>query len=103
MIDVIQNTPNMEIIVVLQIFKDAEIIGREIGRKKGFIEGHLEARKEIVVNMLKENMDIAQIVRATKMSKEEVEELKKKRAKSIASVAMLCYSYWPSKAAPQEL
>lgn len=76
MIDVIQNTPNMEIIVVLQIFKDAEIIGREIGRKKGFIEGHLEARKEIVVNMLKENMDIAQIVRATELSEDEVEKLK---------------------------
>ncbi len=73
-----------EEITVLQIFKDAETIGKEIGekigkeigKKEGRIEGRMEEKKEIAANLLKDNMTVEQVVKATGLSKDEVEKLK---------------------------
>lgn len=49
----------------------------EKGRQEGRLEGEINKAKEIAKNLLKEGTEIALVVKATGLSKSEVEELKK--------------------------
>ncbi|MBC6416162.1 MAG: hypothetical protein GDA46_07270, partial [Bdellovibrionales bacterium] len=51
--------------------------GMEKGMQKGRQEGRQERDKEIVLNMLKEEVEMAFISKITGFSKEEIEKLKK--------------------------
>ncbi|MBC6416166.1 MAG: hypothetical protein GDA46_07290 [Bdellovibrionales bacterium] len=50
---------------------------KEEGRQEGMQKGRQERDKEIVLNMLKEKVEIAFISKITGFSKEEIEKLKK--------------------------
>ena len=50
--------------------------GEKIGIEKGIKEGKIEEQKEIAREMLKKKMPIELISEITKLSKEEIEELK---------------------------
>ncbi|WP_026895276.1 hypothetical protein, partial [Clostridiisalibacter paucivorans] len=51
--------------------------GMKKGMQKGRLEGEINKAKEIAKNLLKEGTEIALVVKATGLSKSEVEELKK--------------------------
>lgn len=51
-------------------------LGREEGRKEGWEEGREEEKREIAQKLLKEGVEITIIVRASGLTREEVEELK---------------------------
>ena len=55
---------------------DKEWETRLWGKEEGLDEGYDKARHEIVENMLKKNMDISLISEITKLSKEEILEIK---------------------------
>ena len=78
-----QNLDNIE-----NLQKIVEKIGGEVfmnlvqqlkkqGRTEGLIEGRTEGKQEIALEMLKDGMGIAQIVKFTKLTEENVLELKK--------------------------
>ena len=47
-------------------------------RKEGIIKGKAESQKQIATEMIKEKLPIDMIIRVTKLTKEEIEELMKK-------------------------
>ncbi|MBC6415747.1 MAG: hypothetical protein GDA46_05070, partial [Bdellovibrionales bacterium] len=51
--------------------------GMQRGMEKGMQKGRQEGRKEIVLNMLKEKVEIAFISKITGFSKKEIEKIKK--------------------------
>ena len=55
----------------------AEDRGRNIGRQEGRVEGRLEGRLEIARNLIKMGMPSAEISRATGLTSEEVENLRR--------------------------
>ena len=64
----------MDIMDVREIIKEK---GRYEGRKEGRHEGRKEGRHEIILNMLKNKVDIALISKVTSLSKKEINKLKK--------------------------
>ena len=53
-------------------------IGKEEGIKEGIREGHKQEQMKIAKEMLKENMDVKTIAKITKLSIEQIEDLKVK-------------------------
>jgi len=56
---------------------DVREVIKEKGRQEGMQEGIQKGRQEIVLNMLKEKVEMAFISKITGFSKEEIEKLKK--------------------------
>ena len=62
---------------IMTLVEEIRQKGKTEGKIEGKIEGEIEARKEIVEKMLKRNMEIALISELTKLSQEEILEIKK--------------------------
>ena len=57
----------------------AENLARREGKQEGIEQGIEKKRREIAVNMLKNGIDIQIILDSTKLSREELEQLKTKK------------------------
>jgi predicted transposase YdaD len=51
---------------------------REKGLKEGKIEGKMEEKRQIALEMLKEDLSVELVSKITKLTRDEIEELKKK-------------------------
>ena len=56
---------------------EGKIEGKAEGKAEGKVEGKIEGKQEIAIEMLKDHVDIKQIVKFTKLSEKEVLKLKK--------------------------
>lgn len=63
---------------MLAPFKYAETIGKQKGEIEGITKGELKRSREIAIDMLREGMEILQIMKFTKLSEDEILKLKEK-------------------------
>ena len=62
--------------VMMTIIEEAEHKGLQTGLQQGLQTGRMERDQEVILNMLKENMDMASISRVTGMPEKEIKKLK---------------------------
>lgn len=60
----------------MSILEKRELMGVEKGIEKGIEQGIEQSKKEIAINLLKENVEIAFITKTTGLSNKIIEELK---------------------------
>lgn len=75
----VKNDASVEVEFMTLLERDREKIeeGRKEGRKEGIEEGKIEERLEIAKEMLRDNESIEKIMKYSKLTKEEILELKK--------------------------